>query len=62
MTCTMARLLNRLLGEPAHRCVLLFDEFASELILNDADPRIYAFWRAVLNQTDELVHVSAGHP
>ena len=34
---------------------LLFDEFASELILNDADSRIYAFWRAVLNQTDELI-------
>ena len=34
---------------------LMLDEFASELILNDADPRIYAFWRAVLNQTDELV-------
>lgn len=34
---------------------LLFDEVVSELILNDADPRVYAFWRAVLNQTDELV-------
>lgn len=34
---------------------LMFDEFASDLILNDADPRIYAFWRAVLNQTDQLV-------
>jgi DNA adenine methylase len=34
---------------------LMFDEFASELILNDADPRIFAFWRAVLNQTEELV-------
>lgn len=34
---------------------LMFDEVVSELILNDADPRIYAFWRAVLNQTDALV-------
>ena len=34
---------------------LLFDEFASELLLNDTDSRIYAFWRSVLNQTDELV-------
>lgn len=34
---------------------LLFDEFASTLRLNDADPRIYAFWRAILNQTESFI-------
>jgi DNA adenine methylase len=34
---------------------LLFNETVSELRLNDADPRIVAFWKAVLNQTDALV-------
>jgi DNA adenine methylase len=34
---------------------LLFDEFASTILLNDADPRIYAFWRAVMFRTDEFV-------
>lgn len=34
---------------------LMFDEFASNLVLNDLDRRVYAFWRAVLNQTENLV-------
>ena len=34
---------------------LLFKEFVSDISLNDADARIYAFWRAVLNQTEALV-------
>lgn len=34
---------------------LMFDELVSEIVLNDADPRIYAFWRAVVNQTDQLI-------
>lgn len=42
-------------GGAAASLRLMLDEFASELILNDADVRIYSFWRAVLNQTDELV-------
>jgi len=34
---------------------LMFAEVASEIVLNDLDRRMYAFWRAVVNQTDELV-------
>jgi DNA adenine methylase len=33
---------------------LLFGEYAGSLVLNDADPRVAAFWRSVLHQTDEL--------
>jgi len=36
---------------------LMFDEIVSQLVLNDADPRLYAFWRAVLNQTEQLVRL-----
>src|SRR5436190_8340985 len=34
---------------------LMFDEVASGIVLNDLDRRVYAFWRAVLNQTEDLV-------
>jgi DNA adenine methylase len=34
---------------------LLFSEFAGSLLLNDADRRVTAFWRGVLNQPDELI-------
>lgn len=34
---------------------LLFDEYVSDVVINDADPRIAAFWKAVINQTGELV-------
>jgi DNA adenine methylase len=33
---------------------LLFNEYASKIIINDLDPSIYAFWHSVLNQPDEL--------
>lgn len=34
---------------------LLFGEHVQYIVLNDADPSIYAFWDAVLNQKDEFV-------
>ena len=34
---------------------LLFDEKVKEIIINDYDPAIYAFWYAILNHTDEFV-------
>lgn len=34
---------------------LLLGEYAGDIHLNDADPRIAAFWRAVVNQPDALV-------
>src|SRR5256885_16655484 len=34
---------------------LLFGEHVDRIVINDADPRIYAFWRAVLDNTDEFV-------
>jgi DNA adenine methylase len=33
---------------------LLFNEYASEIHINDFDFRIYSFWHSVLNNTDEL--------
>lgn len=33
---------------------LLFNEYASRIIINDIDRSIFAFWDSVLNRTDEL--------
>lgn len=33
---------------------LLFNEYASKIIINDIDRSIFAFWDSVLNRTDEL--------
>ncbi|MFZ2411969.1 MAG: DNA adenine methylase [Candidatus Methanoperedens sp.] len=33
---------------------LLFNEYASKIIINDIDRSIFAFWYSVLNKTDEL--------
>lgn len=33
---------------------LLFNEYASKIIINDIDPSIFSFWHSVLNETDEL--------
>jgi DNA adenine methylase len=34
---------------------LLFGEHVQRIVLNDADPCIFAFWKAVLNRKDELI-------
>jgi DNA adenine methylase len=34
---------------------MLFSEHVEHVLINDADPRIYAFWNAVLNHTDDFV-------
>jgi D12 class N6 adenine-specific DNA methyltransferase len=34
---------------------LLFEEHVDRIVINDADYRIYAFWRAALSQTDAFV-------
>jgi len=34
---------------------LLFQEDVSQIVLNDADRSIYAFWRAILTRTDEFL-------
>lgn len=41
---------------------LLFGEHVDRIIINDADPRIYAFWRAVLERTSEFVDLVAHTP
>jgi len=33
---------------------LLFNEYASKIIINDIDRSIFSFWHSVLNRTDEL--------
>lgn len=38
---------------------LLRDEVVDEIIINDLDPGIAAFWRAVLDRTEELVELIA---
>ena len=36
---------------------LLFSNKVSQIILNDADYHIYAFWYSVLNYTEEFINV-----
>lgn len=33
---------------------LMMDEYVNEIFINDLDPSVYAFWYAVLNNSDEL--------
>jgi len=41
---------------------LLFDGTVSRVILNDLDPALYAFWRAVFTRTDELCEAIRSTP
>ena len=41
---------------------LLSDEVVSELNLNDLDPRIYAFWNAVLNESERFADAIISTP
>lgn len=41
---------------------LLFAEYVDRLMLNDADPTIHAFWRAVLEDTDRLAQLVTDTP
>jgi DNA adenine methylase len=36
---------------------LLFGEHVDRILINDGDRRIYAFWRAVLNKTEQLIEM-----
>jgi DNA adenine methylase len=36
---------------------LLVNEFIDNIIINDADPAVYAFWWALLNENDRLVEL-----
>lgn len=41
---------------------LLFDEYVSEIIINDIDKSIFAFWYSVINSTDEFCRMIAKTP
>jgi len=41
---------------------LLFSERVAEVVLNDKDPRIYAFWTSVLNKTDAFLEMLLKRP
>jgi DNA adenine methylase len=41
---------------------LLFDEHVNRIIINDADPSIYAFWRAALDYTQAFVDMIESTP
>jgi DNA adenine methylase len=41
---------------------LLYREYVRKAIINDADSRVYAFWHAVLNCTDELLKLIRDTP
>ena len=41
---------------------LLFDKYAGKIKINDKDRAIYAFWYAVLNETDALCRLIADTP
>lgn len=36
---------------------LLLDNYVDEIVINDVDPAIFAFWYSVINLTDELIHL-----
>ena len=41
---------------------LLYDEYVKHVLINDADPRIYAFWDAALNQTERFLKLIRDTP
>lgn len=41
---------------------LLFREYVDRLVLNDADPSVYAFWDSALSDTDRLVRLVRDTP
>jgi DNA adenine methylase len=41
---------------------LLYSEHVSKILLNDADPCVFAFWRSVLKNTDEFVRLVRDTP
>jgi DNA adenine methylase len=41
---------------------LLFGEYVKQVIINDADPHIHAFWDAVVNRTDEFLKLLRDTP
>ena len=41
---------------------LLYSEHVSKVLLNDADPCVYAFWRSVLTRTDDLLRLVRDTP
>jgi len=41
-------------GGAAVALSLLFNEYASKIIINDIDRSIYAFWHSVMNETDDF--------
>ncbi|MDE4542246.1 DNA adenine methylase [Thermoanaerobacterium sp. R66] len=49
-------------GGAAIALALLIDGYASEIIINDIDRSIYAFWYSVLNHTDELCYLIENTP
>ena len=36
---------------------LLANEYISQILINDADPNIYAFWASVTNRTDDFIEL-----
>jgi len=41
-------------GGAAVGLTLLFEEYVSEIIINDVDKSIFAFWHSILNNTDDF--------
>lgn len=41
---------------------LLFGEHVNRVFINDADTRIYAFWRSILNSTERFIDLLHGTP
>lgn len=41
---------------------LLFNEYVEKIILNDADPCIYAFWNSILNHCEEFIELVSSCP
>ena len=53
---------SRMPGGAGAALSLLYSEHVRTVIINDADLRVFAFWDAVLNRTDELVKLIRDTP
>ncbi len=58
----MALMLNHMLEVVPLLLSLLFNEYVSDIHINDKDISIYAFWYSVLNSTDALCQLIKDTP
>ena len=56
-TCYVMVYIEPYAGGSAVALTLLLEGFAWNVIINDIDKRVYAFWWSILNETDGLLRM-----